>query len=131
MRHVGERGGEATLPGRPADEAHVLDEDVHGAFGREEPAVEHPPPPVFEHKRAGRAVPDRLVHGLGVEAQGPGVGERLPRRGDVDAAQELVDELHGLAVPGRRPAVDHRGAHGLERGPELPEEVLGAPGHDE
>ena len=35
------------------------------------------------------------------QAEGPGQGQGLAGGGDVDAAQELVDGLHGLAVAGR------------------------------
>src|SRR4028118_2427412 len=47
-----------------------------------------PPGPVGQRYGGGRAAPDLLIPGPGVEAPGLRVGERLPRRGDVDAAQE-------------------------------------------
>jgi hypothetical protein len=50
-------------------------------------------------------VADRVVHHRGVEPERLRVGQRLGRRGDVDAAQQLVDELDRLAVAGLLAAV--------------------------
>ena len=118
----GERGREVVRAGRVGDEPHVLDEDVEGALGLVEGAVDHPLAPVVEHERGGGAVADHVTDGAGVEPHGLGEGERLGGRGDVHAAQQLVDELDLLAVAGlvaddRRAAgqrVEQR-AHALDR----------------
>ena len=70
-------------------------------LGVVERAVDHPCAPVVEHEeRGGGAVADTSRHGPGVEPHGLGEGQRLGGRGDVHAAQQLVDQLDLLAVTG-------------------------------
>ena len=59
------------------------------------------------------------------------VGQRLGRRGDVDAAQQLVDELDRLAVARALAAVHDRRAEGVQDGPQALEQLGRAAGHDE
>lgn len=60
-------------------------------------------------KQATAAVPNDLPAGAGIEAMPRGEGERFGGDGDMDAAQQLVDELDLLAVAGVR-SDDRRGA---------------------
>ena len=88
---------------RTGDDAHVLDEDVEPATDLGAAVVvglEHARAAVAEHERLGRTGAQGLERRRGVEPEGPGQGERLGTGGDVHAAQQLVDGLHGLAVAG-------------------------------
>src|ERR671920_675087 len=71
VRSVGKRRPEALISRGQPHEPHIFDEDVEGALRGDELAPEHPFTPVLEHERVGRAVPDRLEHRPGIEAQRP------------------------------------------------------------
>ena len=71
------------------------------------------------------------MHRHGVEPERLRVGQRLGRRGDVHAAQQLVDELDRLAVAGALTAVHDRRADRVEDRPQALEQLGRAAGHDE
>ena len=116
-RGGGQRRGGPGVFRRRAHQSHVLDEDVQRAAGRLELALDHPGPPVVEHEGRRGALPQHPP------ALRRGQAERLRERqglgggGDVHAAQQLVDELHPLAIAGGRPdhgsAARQRGQHRL------------------
>jgi hypothetical protein len=59
--------------------------------------TDHPPSTVIEHERRACAAAHRLEGACGIEPEDLGQGHGLSGRGDVDAAEHLVDHLHRLA----------------------------------
>src|SRR5688572_7023334 len=94
VRGVGEGGGEARFAGGVEDQAEVLHEDVHRAGHVVEVFLHHARAAVAEHPGRGSAAAQDLVHRLEREALALRHRERFRGRGDVDAAEELVDDLH-------------------------------------
>ena len=84
---------------------------------------------VGEHPRAGRAGADDFEHLRGVHTGSAGQGDRLRHRQEVQAAGDLVAELHDLAGADRT-HVDDRLAHRFEDGEATGEDLGLASGHD-
>jgi hypothetical protein len=90
--------GVGELAGGVGDEAHVLDEMSRALMRWSKDSSTMRPPRSSKHQAGGRAVPNELPAGAGIDAHGLGDGERFGGDGDMEAAQQLVDELDLLAV---------------------------------
>src|SRR5690625_3310965 len=125
----GERHLLGDLGGGLTDQTHVLDEDGQRRADVVEVTVDHALAAVAEHEGGGRAGAQDLVDLLQIQAHRVSERQGLPGRGDVHAAQQLVDDLEALTVAGSGP--DHGGVGGqrVQHGADGLDIGLGAADH--